>query len=584
MKKTISILLCLAVMLTLSATAMASPGSGNIDGGGGSFGQGTSGNFWISGDDGVRVTIVDANSGSVVSTPVDFSNRDPGSLIHFGKVSKLQYRSGASLSPASGAYRSYRPSQAIPTIIRSGGSNIEAIRRYFCSEYAAKLVANATGFDYSELISGKYRLFIEPLAFFTHNGLRYAMTATEAALYDERSGGRLRRTMPSLTHMNLPFSIFLERPAFGFPVYSGSTRTRQSNDTIIASLGMGIVSYGGSLLVPPEPGEAEYEYRVNTEVITAVTLHTYDEINPDDPASVTFSISGRAYTVNSIVIPEGGSQLVWVKWTTPATEQRITISVTNSAGFLSENIITADIVDLGKNPPPDPLATDRNNSFKAPPLPSKTQSTSASWSVWWAQWQSNWIWVSNWVRYSRTYTYIDANGNEATGTSSYRVDEGWWEDRGWFDFLINDFSASLSATNAISPDSKVPTAAGMNMKSGYGINNIVTANITTNAPSSHIAGAQTAVSYFPEFSYDTYWRLLEKTSGTLSTRLEFRQNPYSTYNQRAHFTPVWYPNGTYTVYTWLLDAWTPTGMLSMNLSGQVNIHGSLFDDWYTNRE
>lgn len=48
----------------------------------------------------------------------------------------------------------------------------------------------------------------------------------------------------------------------------------------------------------------------------------------------------------------------------------------------------------------------------------------------------------------------------------------------------------------------------------------------------------------------------------------------------THFTPVWMPDGEYRVYTYLLDCWTPDGMLSMNLSDAVQISGSLWDDWH----
>ena len=43
------------------------------------------------------------------------------------------------------------------------------------------------------------------------------MTATEAALYDQKSGGALRKTMTSLTHKNLPLSMFLEFSDLGLP-------------------------------------------------------------------------------------------------------------------------------------------------------------------------------------------------------------------------------------------------------------------------------------------------------------------------------------------------------------------------------
>ena len=40
----------------------------------------------------------------------------------------------------------------------------------------------------------------------------------------------------------------------------------------------------------------------------------------------------------------------------------------------------------------------------------------------------------------------------------------------------------------------------------------------------------------------------------------------------------------YTIYTQVWDTWTPDGMLSINLNDYVSIQGSLYDDWYTNRE
>ena len=44
------------------------------------------------------------------------------------------------------------------------------------------------------------------------------------------------------------------------------------------------------------------------------------------------------------------------------------------------------------------------------------------------------------------------------------------------------------------------------------------------------------------------------------------------------------PNATdYTIYTQVWDTWTH-GMLSINLNDYVSIQGSLYDDWYTNRE
>ena len=91
---------------------------------------------------------------------------------------------------------------------------------------------------------------------------------------------------------------------------------------------------------------------------------------------------------------------------------------------------------------------------------------------------------------------------------------------------------------------------------------------------------QTAVSYFPEFGYGTYWRLLERLTSGTTARFQFAKNIYSTYNQRVHFSPVWFPDGSYTVNTHVMDIWTPAGMLAMNLTDDVTISGSLYDDWH----
>ena len=132
---------------------------------------------------------------------------------------------------------------------------------------------------------------------------------------------------------------------------------------------------------------------------------------------------------------------------------------------------------------------------------------------------------------------------------------------------------------SIKPDDKSPTAIGKSMKSGYGFNQTVTASVSTNQ-SSAVTGAQTAVTYFPEFAYQTYWRLLERMSSGYSARFEFKENQYSTYGSRTHFTPIWYPDGSYTPHTWLIDSWTPDGMLSLNFTDNITIRGSLWDDWH----
>jgi len=132
---------------------------------------------------------------------------------------------------------------------------------------------------------------------------------------------------------------------------------------------------------------------------------------------------------------------------------------------------------------------------------------------------------------------------------------------------------------SITPDEKDPTASDKDLKSGYGINQVTTAHVSTNQ-SSAVTNAQTALTYLPEFNYQNYWRLLDQTQSGYNAKFEFPKNKFSTYKRRTHYTPIWMPDGKYTPYTWLFDCWTPDGMLSMNLTDSVYIHGSLWDDWH----
>ena len=276
--------------------------------------------------------------------------------------------------------------------------------------------------------------------------------------------------------------------------------------------------------------------------------------DPDNPARVTFTIDGRDYHVDNVYYPEGDSQLAWVRWTTPDTPQDMVITVRVSGPGNAHGTINCKIVDLDQNPPPNPVADDRNDSFTPSSIPSREQKTSNYWTIWRPWWYEYWVW----------------HGDD---------EDGYWCDHGWWEFDLDRYSASLSATMRITPDNKNPTAGSRSMKSGYGVNQLVTTDVSS-TQSSATTPAQNAVSYFSEFNYEMFWRLLEQMGGGYNTRFEFQKNEYSTYRGRTHFTPIWYPNGSYTVNTWLIDCWTPAGMLSMNLSDSLTIRGSLWDDWH----
>lgn len=558
MEKVKRLLLAFLMMFILSVQTNAfADGDGNIDNGGGDMGQGSSTNVWSPGNEGVRVTVIRSSDHSVVTIPIDITNKKPSaSIYNFGKVSKVQYSNGKALSPVKGGYQSIKPKQTIPKIISTNGkTNLAAIKSYFTDEQVIRSIATLTGMNFDILTNGDYKLLLEPMAYYKFEGVMIATTATEAAMYDEKVNGLLRKRMVSLTHKNLPLAMFLEVSDLGYSAWGGSTTSPATNANIKSYLGLGIVRFKDAPTQAPVVSANDYEYRVNTDVITAVTV-SGGQSDPDHPTRVSFSIEGTTYNVGNVFYPSGDSQLAWVKWRTPLEPKNMTIQVTVSGpGNTSKSTIHVKIIDLDKNTPPNPVADDRNDEFAFASVPTRQEMTRADWSVWRPWWQPNWIWIS-------------------TGE-----DSGYWFDNGWWEFNLDQYYANFSSTMSIKCDSKNPTANGRTMKSGYGINESVTASITSNQ-STAITHPQNAVAYFPEFQYKTYWRLLEKIQSGSTARFEYKRNPYSTYNNRTHFTPIWMPDGSYTVNTWVIDAWTPVGMLSMNLTDSLSIRGNLWNDWH----
>lgn len=565
-------------------------GSGNIDGGGGGLGQGSNQNFWRGGDDGVRVTVIRDSDNQPVTTPVDITNRSPDNIkVHFGKKSKIHYRNGFDFFPTTSTYVYSNPEQPIPLIVSADGDvNIDAVKSYFTDQQILKKISYISGFNYNTLIDGNYKLLLEPLAYITFNGIRMAMTAHEAALYDQKLSGELRIKMGSLTHKNLPMAMFLETSDLGYPAWNGPTDVKVSDMQIITSLGLGIVRFDKPDM-PVLVDNNDYVYRVNTDVITSITLTATKNITLDDSATVNFYINDRHYRVIDIVIPEGESQIVWIKWHTPSTPQTINIStaITGNtfakiSGNLSAVSFQAKIVDLNEKLPPDPAANDKRPSgYSIPPLPNKDQKLSASWGLWSCYWNSNWVWVSNWKWKSNIG---NLENSESEVDKGKWVDLGDWVDKGEWKYVLTNYTANLFAQIKVEPDDKVPFFYSDTMKSGYGLKISIKANLSFNAPSSSITGAQNAISYFPEFKYKNYLRVSDMTTGGYNSEFHLKPNSFSTYSRRVHFTPIWFPDGIYSVVSEIIDAWTPAGMLECTITDSVRIQDSLFDDWHISQK
>ena len=120
------------------------------------------------------------------------------------------------------------------------------------------------------------------------------------------------------------------------------------------------------------------------------------------------------------------------------------------------------------------------------------------------------------------------------------------------------------------------------MKSGYGItlsldNGVRSLSGYTMPAFDAYTVPQYAEAFFPEYGYlhgANQYRTLE-LNGTV---WRFRQNGSYGY---VHFTPLWYPDGSYTVSIRQSDLWTPAGMLMrQSNTNTITIKGSAYDDWY----
>lgn len=566
-----------SILVLTTLTGIAFGANGNVDSGGsgGTSSGGSKDYCWYSGDYGVRVSIINAETRATVRTPIDLSNKSRKDIkYHFGKGNKIQYvQQGKALKLYEGGYKWTIPAKKMPVIMSASGNNITAIKKYFTSKNTIEMIAKKCNIDYKELTeSGKYKMLLEPIMYVTFKRQRWAMTATETAKYNKQTNNSVRRKMVSITHKRLPYSMFLEYSDLGFPAYNGATSKPANDDLILRELGLGIVRFAPieEPVDPPIPDidvdKCDYEYRTDTDVITSITVSTGTRITPDAPVTVHFNILGKTYSKGGIVMPDGGSQLVWVKWHTPKTPQKVTITATASGGNVSKTTIKANIVELKEHTPPDPLAKDRNDKFKLVNLPQKPNILSSSWYVWYAWWEEDW-----------QYVYA---GTDSEGNAHYEyVDLGDWE------YATNTYSADLSASMKIKPSIRTPKTyteknGSYEMKSGYGLHNNVKTQVTYNCSSSDVTPAQNSISIFSDFKYEKYDRVLEKKSGGgYNTEFEFKKNKYSTYNDRTHFTPIWYPDEkNYIVNSEIIDVWTPTGMLRANVNDKIMINGNLHQD------
>ena len=393
----------------------------------------------------------------------------------------------------------------------------------------------------------------------------------------------------------------------------------------------------------PEPRVSDIEYYTNSWVITHVSVSsnegfprqsyfpgTEKDYDAKDGclnsklAEITFELESdevleKSRYTQKLAIPPGGTTYAWVKWKCPANPCDVTIKVTsnNSDAILSSDIIYVSVIDpINGKYPPNPEATDRNDTFVAPSRATGdwnigTKKT-LTWTTYNYSWHYYWVWGCSRTREDGHLTEWGLSQNWDVGyvceahecpsnTENHTCPTGRChsinEDWGWVEYEAVEHTLTLNTSNEILyRGERTPNTnnSALSVKSGYGINLTIDSyctykenGVTKRASSNQgaVVPAQYMEVFLPEHEYKTYeittFNDLENNGYADENTFEFPINPYSQFEQKCHFTPIWYPDGKYIIGTKISQCFCPAGMLTICKDDiSINITGSAYDDWH----
>ena len=288
------------------------------------------------------------------------------------------------------------------------------------------------------------------------------------------------------------------------------------------------------------------------------------DFTPSNPLTVTMKATRNGGTIfdtqtKSVICPKGDTNLVWFTVDIPKTgytsaNVTFTFTVTTPATITD----TASTNDVSSKTVTTYVLPDRSTpdaSFELDPPADFTDST------------------------------YKTNNNKQLSWSVWEWDGG---------FVEKTYSAKLTVKAELTPDATAVWSKYNNTKklwttrSGYGLNTAVTVSLT-GVDSDMFTGNAKVNAYYPEFNYSTGTNksnmlLLgtENESG-YSASFTFDANADTISGNKMHVTPVWFPDGEYSVKYVVYDIWTPAGMLTTTTYAIINIEGSMYDDYYTQR-
>ncbi len=155
-------------------------------------------------------------------------------------------------------------------------------------------------------------------------------------------------------------------------------------------------------------------------------------------------------------------------------------------------------------------------------------------------------------------------------------------------YVTKTFWAQLRTAFAIAPDPRIayeddPTR----MESGFGLQAGLQTVLTTNYDRPEkLVGVQMAWTFSPESGYGqipewsgTFDALEAATGapGDWNVIWQYAVNPWSETGNRLHYTPLWFPDGQFTVLSQAFYSWTPAGQLYWYDAASVDILGDMYD-------
>ena len=311
-------------------------------------------------------------------------------------------------------------------------------------------------------------------------------------------------------------------------------------------------------------------YRAGITVVTSYKIINSrgSHVLPEHNNTVTFEayyyngnskVTISSQTWENAVIPSGQENLVYFKWTVPANIEGKTVycKATVNSDLTIDEVSTENNTDtlvqtvagkLYSQTPDTQFEKTKPNGWTAP-VTARPNGGVATWSMWVYE---NGAFVRRGYGISIATTSPTAQPDE--GSPSAKYVNGYWQMRSGYGFYLSYRPTITRTGSEIMPDSSAYTEV------------------------------QQVYATFPEFKYlqdINSFRTLEKVNGAWM----FERNPYADGKERLHFTPLWYPNGDYTVSVIASEVWTPAGMIqAVRNCNTIRIVDSAYDDWYVGEE